>query len=450
MLKNNFVYFFLGLILLLHGFLFTKLIFFPYPELFIYPYLTNQGLLPYKQILDQHFPGLMFLPINFDNLGMTTPEIARIWLIGVVLVTHLLLFFIAKFLLKSSKKALFVNLLYLIWQPFFEGWTLWIDSFAPLLLLPAFYFTVKRKLLICGLFLGLAIILKQSFIPLTLFLLIYLLIDRKGLKEIWFFMLGLLTPLFLMILYIISIGVWLDFWYWNIVFNLTTYAKHGTAIPTTVSFVTRILLVYCASLIGIIHKEKRTVFILFIFLFGSFLTLFDRADFIHLQPSLPFVVLVTSLGFFSVRNKKLLVLIISIYILVVSWWLNIFYKGHIGNKVFFFDEQTYKIADKIMQLTKPKDKIFIYGAAPHLYQMSQTLPAGDIFVFQFPWFLQVAENRILEGLIMDQPKIVIYDTGYSVVKIYLKDFSPRIYQYIETNYKKIDNIDTVEILQRKN
>ena len=96
MLKNNLQYFLLGLILLVHGLLLTKLIFFPYPELFIYPYLTNHGLLPYSQILDQHFPGLMFLPLNFDNLGMTSEVSARIWLISIVLITHILLFFCIK------------------------------------------------------------------------------------------------------------------------------------------------------------------------------------------------------------------------------------------------------------------------------------------------------------------------------------------------------------------
>src|SRR3989338_3479932 len=73
------IYLFLGLILLTHILILSKLIYFPYPELFIYPYLTNHGLKPYSQIIDQHFPGLMFLPLNLDNLGMTTPEIARIW-----------------------------------------------------------------------------------------------------------------------------------------------------------------------------------------------------------------------------------------------------------------------------------------------------------------------------------------------------------------------------------
>ena len=68
----------LVLILITHVFILTKLVFFPYPELFIYPYLTNHGLKPYSQILDQHFPGLMFLPINFDNLGMNNEVSARI------------------------------------------------------------------------------------------------------------------------------------------------------------------------------------------------------------------------------------------------------------------------------------------------------------------------------------------------------------------------------------
>ena len=132
-------------IVLVHSLILTKLQFFPYPELFIYPYLNNSGLKPYQEILDQHFPGLMFLPINFDNLGMTDPQIARIWLIFIVIIIQLFLFLIARSILKSEKKALFVNILYLFWQPFFEGWVFWIDNLLPLLLLPSFYCLYKNK-----------------------------------------------------------------------------------------------------------------------------------------------------------------------------------------------------------------------------------------------------------------------------------------------------------------
>lgn len=94
----------LGLILLAHVLILSKLLFFPYPELFIYPYLTNHGLKPYSQILDQHFPGLMFLPINFDNLGMSDAAVARIWSIVIVLLTHIILFYITSSILKSKKR----------------------------------------------------------------------------------------------------------------------------------------------------------------------------------------------------------------------------------------------------------------------------------------------------------------------------------------------------------
>ncbi|MBI2086444.1 hypothetical protein HYT74_03830 [Candidatus Daviesbacteria bacterium] len=134
--------FVLLIIILAHIFILSKLIFFPYPELFVYPYLTNKGLLPYSQILDQHFPGLMFLPVNFDNLGMNDEVSARFWLFGIVFLTHVLLFLISKTYL-GAKRALLVNFLYLIWQPFFEGWVLWIDNFLPLFLLPFVSFVVS-------------------------------------------------------------------------------------------------------------------------------------------------------------------------------------------------------------------------------------------------------------------------------------------------------------------
>ena len=89
---NKFTLLALGFIVSIHSFILTKLIYFPYPEIFIYPYLTNHGLKPYKEILDQHFPGLLFLPINFNNLGLTNEVIARYWSIGIIVLTHLLIF----------------------------------------------------------------------------------------------------------------------------------------------------------------------------------------------------------------------------------------------------------------------------------------------------------------------------------------------------------------------
>ena len=118
----------------------SKLNFFPYPELFVYPYLTNHGFVPYRDILDHHFPGLMFFPFNLGNLGMDTPIAARFLQYGVVIITHIVLYLVAKKFL--GKKAILANIFFALWQPFFEGWVLWIDSFLPLILLPAFLYFI--------------------------------------------------------------------------------------------------------------------------------------------------------------------------------------------------------------------------------------------------------------------------------------------------------------------
>ena len=435
-------------IVLVHGLILTKLQFFPYPELFIYPYLNNSGLKPYQEILDQHFPGLMFLPINFDNLGMTDPQIARIWLIFIVIIIQLFLFLIARSILKSEKKALFVNILYLFWQPFFEGWVFWIDNLLPLLLLPSFYCLYKNKFFICGLLLGIGIVFKQTLIPLTFLVLIYSFWDSRDRHQIIKLVGGILIPMALMLLYFISIGVIKDFWYWTVVFNLTTYAKFGTSTPASVGFVTRVLLVYSTSILLWFHKDRRLIQILFLFLAGSLIGIFDRADFVHFQPSLPFVLLATALGVYSISKTTLAKFGIFIYVVITFWWQKVFYSGHISNKVLLFDEQTKQTALKIRQYTNVGEKIFIFGAVPQLYQMSETLPAGNIFVFQFPWFLAVAEGRILEGIEKDQPKIIISDRTINIEGQAITDYAKNIDQYIQKNYKIIDQVGTTSIMNR--
>lgn len=439
----------LGLILLIHISILSKLIFFPYPELFIYPYLTNHGLKPYQQILDQHFPGLMFLPINLNNLGMTTPEAARIWLISIVVLTQILLFLISRQIFKSDKKALFVNLLYLVWQPFFEGWVLWIDSFLPLILLPAFYFLQKERIFLTGLLLGIAIVFKQVLIPLSGLVLIYIIWEIREIRKMGKYLVGLSLPVALMLSYLLSIGVLKDFWYWTVIFNLTVFAKYGGKEVPTLAHLSRVAVVFGASLFALFSKEKKIVYTLLIFLMGSLAGVFARFDFVHFQPALPFAILATVYGLGRLWELGKLKVWWVGYIVVLVIWLSIFYKGHLGIKVLFFDSQTYQIASKIRQYTKPGEKIFIFGAVPHLYQMSNTLPAGDVFVFQFSWFLKVASDRVLQGIINDKPNLVVTDRTVIIEGQKIIDYAPLIDRYILQNYQPIDQVGTTVILRRK-
>lgn len=446
----------LTLIVTCHIFILYKLIFFPYPEFFVYPYLTNHGLKPYSQILDQHFPGLMFLPINLDNLGMNDEHIARIWLVLIVILTQILIYWVSRNILKDSYKALFVNFLYLIWQPFFEGWVLWIDTFLPLFLIPAFYLTYKytnknrsiKLAFLIGLFLGISVVFKQVVIPLSGLVFIYLFWQKRNFNFVLSFLLGLLMPVLLMVIYLYQIGVLKDFWYWTVVFNLTTFAQYGRKLPFITGLV-RIGFVLFFSLSVFLCKDRRLYLTLLLFTVGSLAAIYARFDFVHFQVALPFVLISTVVGANSIKYKSYLKVFILIYIMVVVWWLLIFYKGHLVDKVMFFDSQTKEIATKISQFTKAGDKIFIFGTVPHLYQMTHTMPAGDIFVFQFPWFLRIAEDRLLEGLEKDKPLIVVSDRTVVIEGNKIIDFAKKLDYYIQQNYQQIDQVGDTKIMRRQ-
>jgi hypothetical protein len=445
---------FLLILIAANVFLLSRITFFPYPELFVYPYLTNHGLLPYKNIFDQHFPGLMFFPINLNNLGMVTPEIARYWQYGLVIIVQILLFFIARKIFNSSKKAILVNLVFLAWQPFFEGWVLWIDSFLPLFLLPAFYFSYEawkngkaKSIFLSGLFLGIGLVFKQVVAPLAAVVFVLLFLRKRNVKDALWFLIGFLPFPLLMLEYIVSKGIFADFWYWTVIFNLTTFAQYGKLAPTF-SELFRVSSVYGFSIFALINKKSRSLAVwIGIFALGALFSSNARFDFVHFQPSLPFICLLTVMALeFALRKAKFL---IPIYIIGSSIFLFTFYKGNLGNKVFFFGNSEKRIVMQVQKLSGPNDKIFAFGPLPHIYQMADRLPPGNVFVFQFPWFMMKAEDRVLAGLINDPPRVVIRDLTAEVDDKNLISFMPKISDYVKENYKVIDKIDSTEIMIKK-
>lgn len=453
--KNRLVLITLAVILLVHAIILFKLIFFPYPELFIYPYLTEQGLLPYKQIIDQHFPGLMFLPINLNNLGMTDEYIARWWLVGLVVFTQILLFLISSKIFNDFRKAILVNIFYLIWQSFFEGWVLWIDSFLSLFYLPAFYFCYqflakfrKRDLMLCGLFLSISLLFKQVAIPLAILVFILFFYFRPNLQTIVYFLIGFLPIPLLMVGYFYFKGIFGDFWFWTVTFNLTTFAKYGRKLPFLTGII-RVCGVYSPILLLNLCKDRKLVICLLVFIAGSLTTAFARFDFVHFQPSLPFIAIASSAVLFKVWEIPGYRLLAIGYFLMTIFWLSIFYKGHIGEKVFFFDENTKLISSKIRQYVKIKEEIFLFGPVPHLYQMSNTIPAGKIFVFQFPWFIMETEDRFIEALRVHPPNLIVRDRSVIIEDQPIIEYAKRLDDYVEKNYYVKEKIGVSEFMLKK-
>jgi hypothetical protein len=447
----------IGLVIIcaIHVYILSQLMFFPYPELFVYPYLTNQGLLPYQQIFDQHFPGLFFLPLNFEVLGLTNEYIARYWQYGLVLFTQLLIYIAARKIFKNDLKALLVNILYLAWQPFFQGWVLWINNILTILYLIAFILiidipskTAARRLFVIGFVLGLATLFKQVALLLAGLVGLYLLYKYRVHRLIAFYIGGLILPILGIFGYFYSLGILRDFWFWTIQFNLTTYVRLGGSTPDLFS-VKRILFALSPTWLAIFSDSKKTAVIVLLFLTGSFLAGGNNFDFTYFQPALPFVCLATVMALYVLLKKKYGWFVIFLYCLITIKWMLPFYQSHSNDYVFYFDNDTKKTAQVVKALTTPGEEIFVFGVTPLIYQMSETMPAGKVFVYQFPWFLNDAGDRVLRGLQESQPQIIVSDPTVQTKGQVISQFAQPLYTYIYSHYQLKVKIGSIEILEKK-
>jgi len=440
-----------------HLLVLTNIVFFPYPELFVYPYLVSKGLLPYKQIFDQHFPGLMFFPINLFTLGMKSSQASFVLHLLIVAVNHMLLFVVARKYFGSNIKAILSNLVYFLWHPFLEGYVLWIDSFMPIFFLSAFYLLLKKDYIrspalgiITGLILGLATVFKQTTAPLFLFLFIYFLI-KKMYKFSQYFVIGFMLPLTLMFVYFFKIGVVKDFFYWTVTFNVTTFAEMGRKFPSLFDLVKAGWVFGPAFLLVLINFWRKKIdekfLLLILFFSGSLAFIYARFDFVHLQPVLVFLPLFI-VQIITVIPKRVVYISLILYLLFSLYLLVPFYMWASNKRTFFFGDYENRIAEKVREYANGRDTVFAFGTTFHLYFLTDTLPPGRLFVFQFPWFMVEAEKKILQGIIIDPPKVVIRDKKSEVQGMNLVEYMPKINLYIERYYKVVDNVEGIEIMLR--
>jgi len=423
------------IIALIHAAILWTLNFFLYPELIIYPYLTAVGFLPYKDILDQHFPGLLFFPLNFNTLGFTTPVAFKTLLILIVISQSFLIYKIAK-KIGNRLIATLSSFSYMLWQPFFEGNQLWLDIFLPLFTLPAFWFFLGEKWITTGLFLGLAIVFKQTLVPLVAFvgLLILLKYRSKSLIPLLRFGIAAVVPSMVMLLYFDKLGILSDFWYWTVQFNLTKFAAEGSLAPRIVDLVRLTFPVFAILAAWMIVKPKYKIHLIIGWMLFTVVGGSARFGLLHFQPAIPYFSLVFGLLLYSLwdsQHKKWLFVVG----MIMALWMGYFYSRQ--RDLFqtkFYDQTTQNIVNVIEDKTDSGDKVFLLGVQPHLYYLSKTLPPGRVFVFQFPWFFKVAGDRILQGIKDDPPMLIVYDSESNIDGQYLKDYGQFLLTYIRAHY----------------
>lgn len=441
-------------IIITHLFIVGKLTFFPYPELFVYPYLAENGFLPYRQIFDQHLPSFLMSPLNFTDFGFTTADSFRILQLVVLAFTHLILFKISLLLFKKRKLILIPNLFYLLLQPLFDGNIFWIDSLiSPILLislLSALIFIEKKFLVnafLTGLGVGFSIFFKLTFILLLPALAFIFLSKTRSYKGVIMFLVGGMIFLFFTLIWIIKRDLLNEFFYWNFQFNFEIYRQMAFKLPT-LSQIIRLFLYFFPIILVTRHVFDKKIMLLTCFFIISCLLVVPRFEFIHFQPALAFAILLLVI-LLTKTNLFFQKIYLIIFILITFIWSIHFYRSHKGNLVYFFDSQTWEIAQKVSQFTAENDRIFILGAQPTIYVLAERLPAGFVYSANLPWNMIIIEGKLLNSIIKDKPRIIVRDSTANIDGKRVIKFSSKINKYIDLNYTEIDKIGNNEILEIK-
>lgn len=398
------------------GLVLRQVSFFPYPEMLTETYFLSRGMQPYVQINDQHFPGLFLLPINIRTLGFDSVEKLQ-WLhLGLIGFSTIMLY-------KLIGKLRFI-VLFLVFLLLWEGNTLWVDSFVAPLVLLAFYglwskwsFRSVINLFLTGALLGTVLVFKQHAVIICAAAAIWVLVQKVSWKHWLGFVIGGMLPMSLVGLYYFRLGVWTDFWFWTVVHNLSGYTSLEGRMPG-IGELARFLLLAIPATLGLFWPAG-------LFVLASLIYLIPRFGLIHAQIGLPLLIFLLS------RRPKLYWLILGLVLLLLAR----LFAREIPGKIYFYDKSSMVIVDYVNKYAQKDIPIYVYGVNDNVYHLTNTLPPNKIWIELLRGnIISGVEDQLIQTLKVDPPQFVLIDRQASIDGKKVSEFTPLIWQYIQTHF----------------
>lgn len=406
------VYLLLLVLLGIHLFLLVNLKFTAWPEMLSYPYLRNNGYLLYKDMIHPYPPVLtMALSIVYKLFGYKL-IVLKIFTWLIILVNDVLIFLIVKKMVNSERWAVISVIFYVLIQPFLEGNQLWFDlAIVPAILLSTYYI-LQKKYFWSGLFLGVAILTKQTAGLYLVFGILYIAFKEKNFKKLLDFVIGPIILFLVLVLRLTTEGALSGFFNWTLIYPFTWWSKFPGYVQMTLSrreIVILVLLVTPAILLVFksgksLFKEKSILLTTF-YLLLSFVLVYPRFSFFHLQLSIAFCailygVFLSKLKFSYILHTAyciLLFVLICLPVLKTDW----------GEETRFWGSEDVKAAELIKNSTKPDDLIYLLGPHSGLYVLSGRLPPKP-WVDNYGWYLEIpgVQEEIINRWETNKPEIV--------------------------------------------
>lgn len=401
-------------------------------EFTLYPYLIQKGFLPYKNIIDQHFPSLFFGTFSLPLLSRDSYIPLLVLFLGILIVSNLLLFSY----LKRTKTiySLAWIVLYSLLITYFAGNVLWIEVVVNILVLLSLNLShSKNKLLkvFSGLVISQAIIIRPTLAPAIFFLFFWL-------KEISVeVMLGAALGLAISAHYLTHNQLIDDFYNLTISFNSLIYSKVNHPLPTIKQILPIIFLLFL-SLYGHIRQQKTFIFTIVIF---SLFSVYPRFGLEHLQPFV--LVWIVTGAVNKILDKKHFFICGLIFMFLCFYSL---YKNQYGN--YFYSPEVQILADKISRF--PTTEIYLFGTSDLIYPLSNKVPPQKTYIPSLSWYLNYYpfQERLYKSLQKSNAPVIV-DTQFTVDGKRLIETAQNIYLYIKMNYNLISTDGRYEIYYKK-
>lgn len=456
----------LPVLLVLHILLLSRLTFTAWPEMLSYPYLFVNGFSLYKDYIMPYPPGLVFLLSGvFQTFGFSV-EVLKVLTWSLILIEDVLLYLILRKVLGriGHVSLIFVGVFILL-QSFLDGNMLWFDFAMVIPLLISFWFGLKwlenfklRELFLMGIFLGIAILIKQTagIYLLGLGIFIWGIRGIGGIREIGVIGVGVLTLVALLPSYLLTENSLTSFWNWALLYPLTEWSKF----PGYVNFLVTpkyilITLLLLAPLSGIFFNFtkliKDRIFILsLIFLIAALIAVYPRFSFFHLQPATAFAVLLFA-RIFSQTQKDLKVFYLGGIFIICVVISALLYKSQIGNGIRFYSDNDKRISQAIIANTNEGERVYLLGLNSSQYVFTKRLPPRN-WSDNFGWYLEIpgVQEWTIEGLKKNPPEKVFWKIPSEGEWYDLGSYQPKeITNFIRQNYLLTGKIEEgIEIWTR--
>lgn len=387
-------------------------------EFTLYPYLITHGFLPYKNILDQHFPTLLFGPFALPAFLTTNPWPLLALFLTVLCLTDILLY---SSLVRFRVKFPFVWLIfYIVSSVYFSGNVLWIETFVNLFLSTWLLLSFSRRPLsqiVSGLLLSQILLLRPTFAPALLFLFLGFGVPLSPLL-----IGGLLTGFLIPALYLVRYNLIGEFYRLAIVFNSQVYPPASRLFPAKRQIFLLVLWLFPMGL----RLWKNKKFFLLLSLASFFILIFPRFGYEHLQPLFLCATLVWALN--SPRPPKIIYLMI-----VILFVLNLVssIRHPYGN--YFLTPEVKSISEVVRRL--PGQEIYLLGASDLIYPLSGKLPPLQTYLPSLPWYFSQKDftNRVITSL-RDHQTTILVDYSATVDGYNVVESSGSIFEYIKINF----------------